>query len=284
MVVLASNSVTWVSAGAVFDLTGGASYTLGGSYTGSGAGTVRLDGTLTVAAAGATVNLPGSLLQWTSGTLTGGTLTNTGALTISGSSSRTVIGGTLSNAGAVSRSGAGALTVQSGGAINNQAGGVFDFLDDSGITNGGGSPAPSFSNASTVRKSGGSGTSSIGIAFNGLDGGILDAQSGTLGLALGGSFNGVTAVTAANGTAALTNGTFVARAGASLGTAGALTVTGNGILSVNAGDTAYAQHLLLDTNGVIAGAGTLAVPSGGTMTWTSAGGGRRCTGREPQWC
>jgi hypothetical protein len=220
-------------------------------------GTVNGTGTLTVSS--------GGTLTWTSGTMSGTTeVASGGSLQISGTSTKFLSGGTLSNAGTVNRSGSGSLVLQTGGTINNMAGGLFNFLDDSGITNNGGT---SFSNAGTVRKSGGTLTSTIAVAFHGLDGEVLDAQSGTLGLGGGGSFSGGTAVTATAGTAALTAGMFTASDGASLGSAGALSVTG-GSLTVNAGDNASAQNLLL-AGGALAGLGTLEVPSGGTLRWTS---------------
>jgi hypothetical protein len=210
--------------------------------------------------------------SWTGGTMQGTgttTIASTGSLQISGGSFKNLSGPTLSNAGTVTYSAAdGTLRAYNGGMISNLAGGVFDFATDSGVSLLGIGAAPAFSNAGTVRKSAGTGSSTIGIPFNGLDGGVLDAQSGTLALDGGGSFSGVTQVTAAAGTAALTAGTFNAQAGASLGTAGALAVTSGGVLTVSAGVTASAQKLSL-AGGAIDGAGTLTVPSGGTLTWTA---------------
>ena len=112
-----------VGSGAVLDLTGSQTRTYVGNYTGTGAGTIQLsNGTLQVGAAGATFNFPGSLFQWTGGTLSGpGVLTNTNTLNINGNVS--LSGLTLNNAGTVTWLGTGNITNISGPVFNNLAGG-----------------------------------------------------------------------------------------------------------------------------------------------------------------
>ena len=54
-----------VADGAVLDFGGGASFTITGSYTGSGDGQVRFDsGTLTPRVGGATFNFPQGFFNW----------------------------------------------------------------------------------------------------------------------------------------------------------------------------------------------------------------------------
>lgn len=64
------------------------------------------------------------------------------------------------------------------GQLNNEAGGLVDFENDVSIES---SCGGQLINLGTVRKSGGTGTSDIGAYFNN-NAGILDAQTGTIGL------------------------------------------------------------------------------------------------------
>ena len=161
-----------MSAGAILDLAGGGSLPMQyvGSYTGSGAGTVRVDtGMLKAGAAGATFNFPGTLFQWTSGTIDGGAtgLTNTGVMTLSGAGTKT-LNGVLHNAGTIIHAGTASLIRPAerspdAGSIICQAEFTTSRPTSSIASNTVGDTA--FHNAGILRKSGGTGTSSIIIGF-----------------------------------------------------------------------------------------------------------------------
>jgi hypothetical protein len=169
-----------VASGAVLDLNGGSgTHTYTGSYTGTGAGTVRLNGgTLAVGAAGASFNFSGNLFQWSGGILSGsGVLTNTGTLNISGSAARSFSGLTLANAGTITWSSTGSFQINSGSQLRNLASGLFDIQSDATLLYAAGL-ASSFVNQGTVRKSAGAGTSALSVPLT--NNGTIDAQSGTL--------------------------------------------------------------------------------------------------------
>jgi hypothetical protein len=174
-----------VAAGATLEYANqGASNTFTGTYTGSGAGTFLLDhGTLTVGAGGATFNFPAGFFQDKGGVLDGGTsgLTNAGVITVATDPAQNVfLQGTLNNTATVAVTGAGAWSVGSA-TINNQPTGLIDIQGDGTITTGN-VFAGSFSNKGTVRKSGGTGASTISMfaGFNNVPGGTLDVRTGTL--------------------------------------------------------------------------------------------------------
>jgi YD repeat-containing protein len=183
-----------VAAGAVLNLTPGASGTYSGTYTGSGGGTVQLSGGTLTAGAGATVAFPAGMFQWTGGDLQG-TLTNTGTLTLFGSGDKPLgDGAVLNNAGTIVQADSGNLVNEQGATatVNNQPGGVYVFQSDAGIfTRPYGSLV--FNNAGTLRKSAGAGTSTIVWAntFNN-QAGTIDVQSGDLNVQAGGTSTGGT--------------------------------------------------------------------------------------------
>jgi len=125
-----------VTSGAVLDLTGGATHIYTGNYLGAGAGTVRLSsGTLQVGASGATFNFPGSLFQWTAGTLSGpGVLTNTDTLNLGGVALKPLNGAILNNVGSVAWAGTGNMNLYNGAMVNNLASGLFDAQDNATLT------------------------------------------------------------------------------------------------------------------------------------------------------
>jgi hypothetical protein len=201
--------------GAVLDLVGGGSTlstnVFSGSYTGSGQGTVLIgSGSFLIGAGGVTFNFPSGLLHWGANAssfinLQGNTLTNTGFVTLSNNpgnvdglqgesaANDTSVGGTLINRGTIVQQG-GDLLLANSVQIHNQAGATYDFASDGGIVEG--FAGAVLSNTGTMEKTGGTGTSVIGVAFSNL-GGTLAADSGTLQLATsdtlgastGGTFN-----------------------------------------------------------------------------------------------
>ncbi len=180
------------STGATFTLSqGGAAVldgfgTLTGTYTGSGQGTVGLDGGgLTIGNAGATFNFPAGLFQWTGGQIAGQTtqavLANPAALTLAGSGQKTLNGVVLNNTGTITQQDTGLLSITL--ALNNQAGAMYDIQSDGsfvGPDGRRGHPVDNaFNNLGTLKKSGGTGLSQILGAFNNR-GGTIDVETGIL--------------------------------------------------------------------------------------------------------
>lgn len=162
-----------------------------GMSTGAGQGTVLLNsGSLSAAAGGLTLNLPGSLFQWTGGSLVGNNpLTNAGTIEISGvNNSR--LAGTLNNVGLVHQTGSGNLALsQAGGSFfENLASGTYWLASDSGVVAVDCCSSIVFDNFGLVRKSGGTNNSVINSIFNNR-GGTVSVESGRLTLNNGSSTN-----------------------------------------------------------------------------------------------
>ncbi len=207
-----SNGILNISAGAVLDWTGGATPTWAGQITGGGAGQVQLtSGVLN--GQNLTLSLPAGLLQWTGGTLAG-TATNSAMLTISGTNSPSLGvgpagggGGALYNSGLVRLSNGSTWGLGWNSTLfDNLPGGIFELAGDGNFVannNRGNGPAPVLNNFGLMRKSGGSGVSTIGTApgmapltFNN-EGGTIEVDSGTLVLSGGGGgSNGILNISA----------------------------------------------------------------------------------------
>ncbi|MDQ6862140.1 MAG: dockerin type I repeat-containing protein [Verrucomicrobiota bacterium] len=146
-----------------------------GTYTGSGNGTVALSGgALEVyGAGGATFNLPGTIFQWTGGTISSvsAPFINAGTLTIGGPVSTYNYNAGFTNRGTIIQSGSGNMTSQRD-EVTNAAGSLWDVRNDLGylgyyVVNGG-----------LFQKSAGNGTSLFDGAFN--NSGMISVSSGTL--------------------------------------------------------------------------------------------------------
>jgi hypothetical protein len=198
------------TAGAVVDLVASNDYaSLNGTFTGGGAGTLRLSGGELDTKSNTTFNFPGSFFQWTGGVIfagAGGTFTNAGTITIAGPVG--FRGAGFMNTGTVIQSGSGTPSFQYGSAFTNAANATYDLRSDLGWTvGGGGGGTPFFNNSGTLLKSAGTGTSTLDplIAFNNT-GGTIQVNTGTLVLP---------------GTGTSTGGSFVVAAGATLNLVGA---------------------------------------------------------------
>src|SRR5579884_747979 len=196
------------STSAAIDLTGGQAVTYSGSFTGSGSGTVYLkSGTLVVPSAGVSFNMPAGMLQWSNGVIdvgSGGTFTNAAGsflhadassanLNITGNNNNP--GGGLRNLGTMLLSGGNNLILGYSAVFTNAAGGTLNITSDASITlvNNG-----SLINAGTLKKTGGTGFTTIACPFS---------NTGTVQVATG-SFTVSGAVTQiSSGT--LTTGTWV---------------------------------------------------------------------------
>jgi hypothetical protein len=159
-------------------------------------------------------------------------LVNTGELDLGGP-------GMLNNAGTIIQSGTG--NVDLGVTLNNYANGRYDFQADSGI--GGLSPGGIFTNAGTVTKTAGTGTSRIGtysyLAFNNSN--RIDVETGTIAIADGGGVStGGTFTVAAGATLDLTGGTsFHSLTGTYTGSGAGTVALASGTLNIGTGGAAF---------------------------------------------
>lgn len=144
-------------------------------------GTVTGSGNLTLSA---------SSSQWTGGTMSGEGTTTVGhhaSLLLTGSAIKWLDGRGLDNAGEITWSGQGDLVADNAAVIDNLAGALFDVRNDASLTVFFGA-APTINNAGTFRKSAGTGTTELEAAFTNT--GTVEVQSGTLQLLGGGTSSG----------------------------------------------------------------------------------------------
>src|SRR6202043_530149 len=95
---------------------------------------------------GTTFNFPGTMFQWTGGTidLLGNTLTNAGTLNLTNVNNITLnaiggqnnLGGTLENRGTIVQQGAGDLYLYDSVQLDNPAGSTYAFAGDGNLRNG----------------------------------------------------------------------------------------------------------------------------------------------------
>lgn len=149
--------------------------------------------------------------NWSGGTLAL-PMTNTASGILNVNGTTVTLWGALTNAGTINLSGSGSILLYNNqathgtyaGAIYNEAGGLFDLQTDQGVSDGGlGSEV--VVNAGTLRKSSGTGTSTIGVACT--NSGVVDAESGTIQFSVGGNIGG-TYNTAAAASIQFVGGTF----------------------------------------------------------------------------
>jgi hypothetical protein len=270
--VLSTTATFSAASGAVLDMTGNQNTTYTGSFSGSGAGTVQINGgTLAVGTAGASFQFSGSLLQWTGGTISGpGTLTNQGTLTI-GANDKT-LNGTLQNTGTVKDIGNGnRFFITSSGTFMNQAGAIFDFIGPGGAgifdSNQFNGKQSKFINAGTLRTSAGTGTAFVGPVIFDNEGGTVEADAATLALGAGAVMSSTATFTAAAGAVLdLTGNQNSNYTGSFSGTGAGMVLLKGGTLGVGAAGATFqfGGSLLQWTGGTISGPGTLL--NQGTLT------------------
>jgi hypothetical protein len=177
-----SNGTFNVASGAVLDLTGGSSPTWAGQIIGSGAGTVSLNSGTISSSPSLTLNLPGGLFQWTGGNFSGTTI-NSNMVTIAGSNSVAVGDWSIFyNYGLLRHTNTATLNLAFSSTFVNQAGGTYDLEGDGGMVNGSAYWYwTSFNNYGLLRKSSGTGVSTIGVLYYNYDGSI-EVDSGQLSL------------------------------------------------------------------------------------------------------
>jgi hypothetical protein len=233
------------SAGGLLSLTDNRNATWTGNFTGSGAGNVYLsEGTMTIGAAGATLNFAPGLLNWYTGKVNGsGTLTNTGAITIASTAGNVYLSGlNFSNAGTIVQASKQNLIITAGTVLTNEVTGVFDYQADGNIDADYFNPA-SMVNKGLFKKSAGTGTS--GFFFGSFsNSGTIDVQTGTIYL------NTIPTVTF-NG-ALRGNGSF---AGPTVDNSSGQVLPGSspGLLSINSYKQSGTGDLRIDLAGTTAG-------------------------------
>jgi beta-propeller repeat-containing protein len=146
-----------------------------------------------------TINASG-MFTWSGGTLSGSSTFNAnGGISFPNGTGRGLSGRTLVNNGTATfkDSSYSSLNMDSGAVINNPAGSTWDFQDNSYISRGGFPPTGTFNNAGTLKKTAGTGTSSISAVFNntgsvqvaGTGNSLTLSGGGTCGGACNGSFS-----------------------------------------------------------------------------------------------
>ena len=242
-----------------------------GTLSGTGAGVVGLSLTNYYPQQNysAVLNFPAGLLNWGGGTDPYQSVTNTGFMTVGGA---TLVN--VSNTGTMTVIGSPAvISVTNTGLIDLQSDG--SLFDPSGQGSG-------LSNSGTIRKSAGTGTSTISCSFTDTNG-TIDAQTGTINFSSSSdSLNGTTFTVAAgaeidfaNGYTQTSTGSLnIQVAGAGSGQFGQVAVNGDvslsGALSINLGTFAPAlgtQFEIIDNEGADPVAGTFAgLPEGAILT------------------
>ena len=177
-----SNGTFNVASGAVLDLTGGSSPTWAGEVSGSGTGAVSLSSGTINSSPSLTLNLLGGLFQWTGGNFSGTTI-NSNVVTIAGSNSVTVNDSSIFyNYGLLRHTNTATLNLAFSSTFVNQAGGTYDLEGDGGMVNDSAYWYwTSFNNYGLLRKSSGTGVSTIGVLYYNYDGSI-EVDSGQLSL------------------------------------------------------------------------------------------------------
>jgi YD repeat-containing protein len=265
-----------VAQDAVLDLTGGQTVTYAGTFTGSGQGTVVLaGGTLNVGLGGATFNFPGAMFQWTGGSmeLSAGDVINLGTINLSGSNQTQIYAdGTLFDYGTIVQTGTGNFGLHSDNitptTLMIEAGGSYLLESDAGINNL--FYTNVIDNAGTIKKTGGTGTSTLAVIGQLINTGTIEADSGTLALAptsfaqiassvlTGGTWNALdgSTLTFPSGTAITGNGASI-----TLGGSGAA-ITGISGLTSNSGNLSLTNGANFATTGDFSNSGSLSVGPG----------------------
>jgi VCBS repeat-containing protein len=275
-----SDSLATLSVSGNGTLTSNGTLTVSGTTTLAGSGTIQGGGTLNA-------NGP---FTWSGGAMAGAGTTNAnGDLNISSTVQKQLTGGrTLNTAGTTTWSGSngnfnGEILLGGGATINNNGAwnDAHTFIVRLAATTGGGS----FVNNGTYTRSGLTGETQVGVAFN--NAGLVGVDGGTLSLGGGGTHTGSFATALGStlefggGTHNLNNASGVGSDGRLLVSSGTVNTTGalttGGLLQLTAGTlnaggtidaTTYSQ-----SGGVLTGVGTVSISglaawSAGTMSGT----------------
>ncbi len=258
--------------GGTLELTGASTVTGTLNLTG---GNLVSDATLAV---GATRGSHSAAWNWSGGTI--GAIGGTSSVTIASGATLATSGTTDKNVqGSLDLTSDGTITWGGDGDIRLLLGatetvtitnsGLFDITGDAWFgPPSGWSGTAVVNNSGTIRKSGGTGTTTFGNSVAVNNNGTLEVQSGTVNLAGGGAGMGTFTV-ATDTELQFSSGTYTLNDSAALSGAGTFAVNG-GVLKV-AGDTRATATLatestLMLSSGTLAGDGQLTI--NGTMNWT----------------
>jgi hypothetical protein len=220
-------------------------------------------------------------LAWSSGSIgSAGSslmLMANGSLTFS-NAQKYFYGGTLVNNSHATWNG-GQVTCYNTALLSNAPGATLDFLADGSAFGWFPGGAPMLANAGTLRKTGGTGTTSLGPLFD--NSGLVQIQTGALSLDGGGTNRGAIVLT--SGTTLALGGTHTFQAGSAASGpggvwvySGALNMQGSftvasltnnsGTITFSSGGTPTITNLLLN-GGTLLGSDSVVIP--GAFTWTS---------------
>ena len=198
------------------------SFWLNGATVNFNSPTPAIMGMLTLSSGtlnGSSLVMPSNPLNWTGGDLSGVVQCNGG--TISGGNQKNLAGGRLLNIGVLT------LTATPwtyyGSILSNLAGATLELAGDVGTSFPGWGARGTVYNAGLVRKSAGSGTSTLAETFHST--GTVQVETGVLALSNGGDSTGLFAASA-NATLNLSGGTHNLAASSTVSGAGRFTVSG----------------------------------------------------------
>jgi hypothetical protein len=286
-----TNDTAWITNNGIYTVTLDANVTLNGLALGGDSGTQ----TLSHATYALSLNGPGISSFHGVYTFTGGILAGSGALTLNGPFNWS--GGTIGSAGSATMVTAnGGLTISGGGKylyatlVNNGAGtcsagpiwcystallsntpaGTLDLTAD-GSPFGIGSGNPLFANAGALRKTSGTGSTTVYLLC--ANTGSVQVNSGTLILTLTDGTGGFSVASGAalsvNGTATLASGSTITGAGNFTVTSGLLTNNGtfnvSGTNTFTGGTAVFAGGCTLTNNTLVVNGGTVAFNGPGTV-------------------
>ncbi len=229
-------------------------------------GTVECHGTLAGNGFTGQVVVNGSLV-WDKGALShpGVTVESGGTVTINGESTKSFRFSTLTNNGTIVWSGTGNISGGAGAHLINQSTGIVDIQNDASLYYDFGGGTLTVSNAGTLKKSAGSGTTTLtGTTLNNT--GSMLIESGTFSHSGGGTHSGSFTISAgcslvvASGTNTTAEGTQFLGSGTFIITGGSLSSSGT-----TNGTTISAQTPFYLSGGSIEGAGKLNIL--GIMHW-----------------
>jgi hypothetical protein len=174
---------------------------------------------------------------------------------------------TVNVSGGATLTGTGNFNLYNGGTLNNLSGSLFDVQNDGSITNLGAGAAPSFSNAGTFRKSGGTGTSTVSVPFTNT--GTVEGKSGTLNFTGGGSASGNALYAIDAGmTVGFTDGTTIFSGNAGSTGAGTFRIANASTTLTFNGTHTLASAVSFDQVSTVNGAGTVTVT--GPASWSGS--------------
>lgn len=179
---------------------------LTGDYLGSGEGQVSLDGRgLVLGPGGATFRFDPGVLQWVSGNILGGPLTNAGTLTVTGDASKEIDSLFINNGTILHRATGDVFML----ALVNRSGAVYDLHSAGNIISG--TFRGSIDNSGTFQVTGVA-LPSISCAFTNAPEGLLDVAS-VGGVRFAHDFNNAGTVIVEDGAGLGVNGTYTQTAG-----------------------------------------------------------------------